>query len=70
MMLAIAKRVGQQTVVLSGGCMQNAYLMEKAFQPLANAGFTVYCHEQIPPNDGGLAVGQLYAGKYLKMIVG
>ncbi len=70
MMLAIAKRVGQQTVVLSGGCMQNAYLMEKAFQPLANAGFTVYCHEQIPPNDGGLAVGQLYSGKYLKMIVG
>jgi hydrogenase maturation protein HypF len=45
--------------------MQNAYLVEKAVKLLEKAGFTVYCHEQIPPNDGGLAVGQLYAGKYL-----
>jgi hydrogenase maturation protein HypF len=47
--------------------MQNAYLVAEAIQGLENAGFTVYCHGQIPPNDGGLAVGQLYAGKFLEM---
>ncbi|MGZ5031222.1 MAG: Kae1-like domain-containing protein, partial [Methylobacter sp.] len=63
--LAIAQRAGQQTVVLSGGCFQNACLTENAAQRLKRAGFKVYCHENIPPNDGGLALGQLYAAKYI-----
>ncbi|GAB6140104.1 carbamoyltransferase HypF [Methylosoma difficile] len=67
MMLAVARRAGQNTIVLSGGCMQNAFLVAAAVQDLTHAGFTVYCHQQIPPNDGGLAVGQLYAGKFLEM---
>jgi len=67
MLLAIANRAERQNIVLSGGCMQNAYLVAEAIQGLENAGFTVYCHGQIPPNDGGLAVGQLYAGKFLEM---
>jgi hydrogenase maturation protein HypF len=62
--VAIAERSGQRTVVLSGGCFQNAVLVEKALGRLKIAGFTVYCHEKIPPNDGGLALGQLYAAKY------
>ncbi|MFZ2170100.1 MAG: carbamoyltransferase HypF [Methylococcaceae bacterium] len=64
MMLAIAEQAGQKTIVLSGGCFQNAYLVEKAVRKLNTAGFKVYCHEKIPPNDGGLALGQLYAVKY------
>jgi len=63
--LAIAQRAGQQTVVLSGGCFQNACLTANAAQKLKRAGFEVYCHENIPPNDGGLALGQLYAAKYI-----
>ncbi len=65
MMLAISVRAKQKTIVLSGGCFQNAYLVEKAVKKLNTAGFKVYCHEKIPPNDGGLALGQLYAVKYI-----
>jgi hydrogenase maturation protein HypF len=64
-MLAIAERAGQKNIVLSGGCFQNACLVEKAVRKLKTAGFKVYCHEKIPPNDGGLALGQLYAAKYI-----
>jgi len=63
--LAIAQRAGQQTVVLSGGCFQNACLTANAAERLKRSGFQVYCHENIPPNDGGLALGQLYAAKYI-----
>ena len=63
--LAIAERAGQKTIVLSGGCFQNACLVEKAVGKLNTAGFDVYCHEKVPPNDGGLALGQLYAAKYI-----
>ncbi|MGJ0486576.1 MAG: carbamoyltransferase HypF [Methylomicrobium sp.] len=65
MVVRIAERAGEQTVVLSGGCFQNALLSEQASDQLKSAGFRVYCHEKIPPNDGGLSLGQLYAAKYL-----
>lgn len=57
----IAIQAELETIVLSGGCFQNALLVEKAVSKLKTAGFDVYCHEKIPPNDGGLALGQLYA---------
>jgi hydrogenase maturation protein HypF len=64
--LAIAHQAGQKNIVLSGGCFQNALLVENVVVKLETAGFSVYCHERIPPNDGGLALGQLYAAKYLR----
>lgn len=64
--LAVAKKARQETIVLSGGCFQNAVLTEKAAGKLTSAGFNVYCHEKIPPNDGGLALGQLYAAKFIE----
>jgi len=51
----------KQTIVLTGGCFQNALLTEICIKKLTNAGFSVYTHQKIPPNDGGLALGQLYA---------
>jgi len=63
--LTLARKAGQKTVILSGGCFQNAYLTAKAANRLKSDGFEVYCHENIPPNDGGLALGQLYAAKYI-----
>jgi len=57
----IAQRAGQQSLALSGGCFQNAYLTEKTVAKSKSAGFNVYTHEKIPPNDGGLAIGQAYA---------
>jgi len=58
--LRIAQQAGENQVVLSGGCFQNATLTEKVHQVLEKAGFQVYSHEQIPSNDAGLALGQLY----------
>ena len=48
-------------MVLSGGCFQNRYLTERAVARLREAGFRPYWHQRIPPNDGGIALGQLVA---------
>lgn len=63
--LTLAQKAEQKTVILSGGCFQNVCLTAKAVNQLKTSGFKVYCHEKIPPNDGGLALGQLYAAKYI-----
>ncbi len=46
------------TVALSGGCFQNALLLEATAARLESAGFTVLTHARVPANDGGLALGQ------------
>lgn len=56
-----ASIAGEQTVVLSGGCFQNRYLLERAVARLHAAGFLPVWHQLLPPNDGGIALGQLYA---------
>jgi hydrogenase maturation protein HypF len=55
---AVATRIGIKTVVLTGGCFQNARLTEAAAGALNDAGLTPCWPERIPPNDGGLALGQ------------
>ena len=59
--VAVAQRVGERHVVLTGGCFQNAYLTERAATRLAAEGFRAYRHHSIPPNDGGIALGQAVA---------
>ncbi len=61
MMLQIAHHSQQPLIVLTGGCFQNKLLTEICVNELEQAGFSVYTHQKIPPNDGGLALGQLYA---------
>ncbi len=56
----IATRAEKERVVLSGGCFQNVYLTEKTIAKLVKHGFRPYWHQKLPPNDGGLAAGQLY----------
>lgn len=64
-----AKRIGEKRVVLSGGCFQNKYLLEKSVTLLKEKGFIPYWHQRIPPNDGGIALGQAAgAMRELKMI--
>ncbi|MGH9369660.1 MAG: Sua5/YciO/YrdC/YwlC family protein, partial [Thermoanaerobaculia bacterium] len=46
------------TVALSGGCFQNKLLTERARELLEREGFEVLIHSKVPPNDGGLALGQ------------
>ncbi|MFF9157934.1 carbamoyltransferase HypF [Streptomyces sp. NPDC014846] len=50
---------GLTTVALTGGVFVNALLEEECTALLARDGFTVLRHGEVPPNDGGLALGQL-----------
>lgn len=59
--VAVAERFRLKRVALTGGCFQNKYLLERAVRRLREAGFQPYWHQRIPPNDGGIAVGQLTA---------
>jgi hydrogenase maturation protein HypF len=56
----IARRVGEERVVLTGGCFQNRYLTERAIKRLQADGVRSYWHQRVPPNDGGIALGQLF----------
>jgi hydrogenase maturation protein HypF len=49
---------GIDEVALSGGVWQNMTLLTKTIPSLTQAGFSIYIHKQVPPNDGGLALGQ------------
>ena len=60
-MVAIANRVGVEKIVLTGGCFQNRYLLERAIARLKAEGFSIYWHHRIPTNDGGIAAGQIMA---------
>jgi hydrogenase maturation protein HypF len=55
----IREESGLAEVVLSGGVWQNVTLLTRAVQLLRQDEFTVYVHEKVPPNDGGLALGQV-----------
>jgi hydrogenase maturation protein HypF len=59
--VAVARLAGQERVVLSGGCFQNVFLAEEAAKRLAEEGFRPFLHQRIPPNDGGIALGQIVA---------
>ena len=56
--LAAARRLGQNRVILSGGCFQNHYLIKSAVTKLQAEGFRPFWHQRVPPNDGGIPLGQ------------
>ncbi len=59
--VAVARDVGEPKVALTGGCFQNKYLTERTVRRLREEGFRPYWHQRVPPNDGGIAVGQAMA---------
>jgi len=61
MIVAVARKIGQDKVVLSGGCFQNRLLTERTIDRLAAENFRPYWHQRIPPNDGGISLGQVVA---------
>jgi hydrogenase maturation protein HypF len=63
--IEVARRVSEERVVLTGGCFQNKFLLEHAVQRLEAEGFRPYWHQRVPPNDGGIALGQIFAASRL-----
>jgi hydrogenase maturation protein HypF len=61
--VAVARQIGESRVVLSGGCFQNRYLTERTVRRLQAEGFRPYWHQRVPPNDGGIALGQVIAAR-------
>jgi len=59
--VAVARETGVRTVVLTGGCFQNRYLTERALRRLRGEGFLPVIPRRVPPDDGGIALGQLAA---------
>ena len=61
--LQVCRRIrdltGLQQVALSGGVFQNILLLTSVMTNLQAKGFEVYTHSQVPPNDGGLSLGQV-----------
>ncbi|MDB6109816.1 MAG: (NiFe) hydrogenase maturation protein HypF [Pedosphaera sp.] len=57
----ISRRIGNPLVALTGGCFQNKYLTARTVRRLREEGFRPCWHRQVPPNDGGIALGQVMA---------
>ena len=55
---AIAARIGEPRVALTGGCFQNLRLTETTLAALRARGHQPIFHRRVPPNDGGIALGQ------------
>ena len=62
MLVEVCRRLREQVklnrVCLSGGTFQNVYLLKRAVDGLRRNGFEVFLHSHVPPNDGGIALGQ------------
>ena len=61
--VAVAKKIGENRVVLSGGCFQNRCLTERTVARLRAEKFSPYWHQRVPPNDGGIVLGQVAAAR-------
>jgi hydrogenase maturation protein HypF len=57
--LDLARRAGLPRVALTGGCFQNRRLTAETARRLRDESFTVLIHREVPPNDGGIALGQV-----------
>jgi hydrogenase maturation protein HypF len=57
-LVSVARQVGEPRVILTGGCFQNARLSETSVAALRAAGHEPIWHRRVPPNDGGIALGQ------------
>jgi len=59
----MAEETGLDRVILSGGVFQNGYLVERLTQALVKVGLAPVLHRRVPPNDGGISLGQVAIAK-------
>ena len=59
------EETGTVQVALTGGTFQNKILMEETLSLLRADGFEPYYNISVSPNDGGIALGQLFAAMHL-----
>lgn len=62
--LYMRKQTNVNTAALSGGVWQNQLLLKLTVKQLRESGFHVLTHHLIPPNDGGICLGQAAAAMY------
>jgi hydrogenase maturation protein HypF len=56
----IRKEAGLSDIFLTGGVFQNHVLLARVWDILKGDGFSVYIHRKVPPNDGGISLGQAF----------
>jgi hydrogenase maturation protein HypF len=61
MIVSVARAIGERNIVFTGGCFQNTHLTEQTVRRLRDEGFIPHWHRRVPPNDGGIALGQIMA---------
>jgi hydrogenase maturation protein HypF len=66
--IAASKESGIKKVVLSGGSFQNKILAEKIIRSLGIKNFSTFMQSQVPPNDGGISLGQLAVAAKRRML--
>ncbi len=64
LIVRVSIRAGIPQVVLTGGCFQNRLLTEETVAGLRQGGLTPFWHQRVPPNDGGLSLGQVLAAQW------
>lgn len=62
----VSQITGITTVALSGGVFQNVRLLKSCMRRFASEPFDLLYHQQVPANDGGLALGQAAIGAFIE----
>ncbi len=65
--LMLQEATGVGVAALSGGVFQNVLLLERTVAGLEQAGFRVLTHSRVPPNDGGISLGQVAIAAYSRL---
>ena len=61
----LRKERATSLVALSGGVFQNAIILDQTYSKLKKQGFVPLIHQLVPPNDGGISLGQAVASRFL-----
>jgi len=64
----LGEHYGLSEVALSGGVMQNARLLRRLLEGMREVGLTPHTHKDVPPNDGGMSLGQAVVGAMTEQI--